>query len=303
MTKTIDIVQFYISHTCNIACPGCLSFNNYAISGHDLFSDWEKDATSWSKILNPKDMSIIGGEPMTNPDLHNWAIGIRKLFKNCTDFKICTNGLLIDRWRQHIPEWWDNNIILEVSAHTKSHFEKAQKDIESLIGNKNISKYTIDTVTKYTSVPDYYIEDYDVFYVQGNKVVALIAKEYEFDKWGIKNYKNNQLKFFNSDPIRAHDNCAIRNCHYIYKGQLYKCGTVVGAQEFIKKYNVDPQGAKLFQMYKPIAHDQPDVMQKVAGLTDQPIPQCRLCPENPKTIFIKDTDVKKDKTGYKYQHE
>lgn len=299
MIKTIDIVQFYISHTCNIACPGCFSFNNFAISGHDSFADYEKDAEAWSKVILPKDMSIIGGEPMTNPDLHNWAMGVRKYFPKCRDLKICTNGLLIDRWRQHIPEWWDNHIILEVSAHTKSHFEKAQKDIENIIGNKDIVKCTVDNVHEYAAIPAYYTEDYCVFYVQNGKVVSLISKQYNFEKWGIKNVKENIVKFHNSDPVLAHRNCPINDCHYIYKGKLYKCGTIVGAQGLIEKYNVDKKSAKLWKRYKPLEHSQSDIEEQVQMISTTPVAQCRLCPTNPKTHKIKDTDIKKIMQGYK----
>lgn len=295
----LGVAQFYISHTCNIACPGCLSFNNYNISGHDKFEDYEYDTQQWSKILSPVDMSIIGGEPLSNPDVHNWAIGVRKLFPDCNDLKICTNGLLINKWTHKIPEWWDAGIVLEVSAHTPSHYEQAQQDIEIIIGNKHVEKCNAKTLKKLKIAPKYYADDYEIFYVHNNKVIAMIAKEYVFNEWGVKNHANNKINFFNNNPQAAHNACDINDCHYIYKGKLYKCGTIVGAKKLIEKYSVEDRGTKLINLYKPLQHDQSNIAKELETFTNKAIPQCSLCPINPKKITISDSDTKKVRAAYK----
>jgi len=293
----LGVVQFYISHTCNLACPGCLSFNNYNISGHDLFEDYKNDAIAWSKILDPIDMSIIGGEPMSNPDLHNWAIGLRSIFPYCKDFKICTNGLLIDKWKHNLVEWWNAGIIVEVNAHTPEHFAKAERDIESAIGNKNITKVTS---AELTNVPKYYKTDYTIFYVQDNRVVAMIAEEFDFYQWGSKDHNNNQINFYKNNSEDAHNACDINDCHYIYKGKLYKCGTLVGAQALVKKYAIEPSAEKLIQKYKPLEHTDKNILHKVSRLTSDAIKQCSLCPIEPKYTTITNNDVKKVSAPTKY---
>jgi organic radical activating enzyme len=290
----LNIVQFYISHTCNIACPGCLSFNNYNISGHDMFADYEHETAQWSKILQPSDMSIIGGEPMSNPDLHNWVLGVRKYF-DCTDLKICTNGLLINKWATHIPEWWDLGIVVEVSAHTPAHYVQAQSDIEKIIGNKNIKKVNAKTLAKLNIAPKYYSEDYETFYITKNTVVAMIGKEYVFNKWGVKTHNNNQINFFASNPIAAHNACDIKECHYIYKGELYKCGTIVGAKALIEKYNVEERGRQLIESYKPLQYNHPNLQKQLEVFSQKAIAQCAMCPINHKQITINDSDTKKIK--------
>lgn len=289
----IGTVQFYISHTCNFSCPNCLSYNNFAIKGHDKFEDYKDTTIEWSKILQPDDMSIIGGEPLSNPDVYNWVIETRKLFPDCKDFKVCSNGLLISKHVESIPLWWDANVILEVSAHTDTHFKKACNDIESILVGKEYKKLE----TPPAGSPRYYKEDYDVFYTIDNRVIAMVAPPDEFKIWGVNKFQNNQWEMFDSNPKIAHMSCISYDCHYIYKGQMYKCGTIVGAQEFVKNYNVKKDHADLIKKYIPINYNDTDVKEKLSTLTKQPIEQCRLCPIHGKHQTILDTDVKKNRLG------
>jgi len=93
----------------------------------------------------------------------------------------------------------------------------------------------------------------------------------------------------------SHITCVANNCHYIYKGKLYKCGTIVGAQEFVKKYRVEPKAAYLINSYKPIDLNDTDLDEQVNNLKKH-IPQCSLCPTNSKTEPIVNL-TKKQKLG------
>jgi len=284
----LDTVQFYISHTCNLGCNNCLSYNNFAIKGHDKFEDWAAEAEAWSKLLDPQDMSIIGGEPFSNPDLHNWVIGVRELFPDHKDFKICTNGTMLNKYAEQMQSWSDLGVIIEIHAHSEEHYAKAQQDLENILQKFDKTKFAP------AGSPDYYAEDFDLFYTVQGKIVAVIAAPYEFDKWGVNEYEG-QWTFYDSNPMMSHITCVANNCHYIYKGKLYKCGTIVGAQEFVKKYRVEPKAADLINSYKPIDLNDTDLDEQVNNLKKH-IPQCSLCPTNSKTEPIVNL-TKKQKLG------
>jgi MoaA/NifB/PqqE/SkfB family radical SAM enzyme len=268
----LETVQFYISHTCNLACDNCLSYNNFAIKGHDKFEDYSDDAKQWSQLLQPDDMSIIGGEPLSNPDVHNWVIGIRNLFPNCKDFKVCTNGVFINKHKNNIPHWHNLGVVLEVHSHSTEHFNQAQQDIENIL-KTDYKKQNTPPV----GYPDYYNDDFDIFYVIDNKVFAALAAPYEFKTMGVNTYKNNQWEMFDNNPIAAHMICSIKDAHYIYQGKLYKCGLIVGAQEFVKTYTVKESNKDLINAYVPIQHSAVDVYEQIEKL-NKSIPQCALCP-------------------------
>lgn len=287
MDYPIGTVQFYISHTCNFSCPNCLSYNNFAIKGHDKFDDYAVQAEEWSKILKPKDMCIIGGEPLSNPYIDSWVQGLTQLF-DCEDFKICTNGLLLKK--HDINKWIAQGAIIEVNAHTVSHFDKACADIESSLQNFSKSSQPLK------NSPKYYAKDYDVFYIVDNKIVALVAKSYDFRKWGVNKFENNEWHLYNSNPRLAHLVCPTNDCHYIYRGELYKCGTIVGAKEFVKKYAVHKPHADLINEYVPIKTDDVDLEQRLKSLKKH-IKQCSLCPLTNTHTTTSDTDIKKNTLG------
>lgn len=284
----LDTVQFYISHTCNLGCSNCLSYNNFAIKGHDKFEDWAAEAEAWSKLLDPQDMSIIGGEPFSNPDLHNWVIGVRKLFPDHNDFKICTNGTMLNKYAEQMQSWFDLGVIIEVHAHSEEHYAQAQQDLENIIQDFHKMCFAPE------GSPDYYADDFDLFYTVQGKIVAVVAAPYDFDKWGVNVYKE-QWTFYDSNPMMSHITCVANNCHYIYKGKLYKCGTIVGAQEFVKTYNVEPKAADLINAYMPIDLKDKALDDQINNLKKH-IPQCSLCPTNSKTEPIVNL-TKKQKLG------
>ena len=290
----INIVQFYITHTCNIACPGCLSFNNFKISGHELWKDNEEFAKQWASVITPKDFTVIGGEPLSNPDIDNWIVGLRQYFSDIEDFKICTNGLLISSFKEKIRKWWDLGVILEISAHTENQYKKIVKDLKNILDNDNIEKYNPNK-HKNLNIPDYYNEDYNVILLRDNKPIVLIAEEFQFYKWGARKISKDTVHLYNSNPREAHKNCEIYDCHYIYRGELYKCGTMVGAKELLNKYNLDDRSKKLITDYKPISLSDDNLREKIEKLTDNHIPQCSLCPSSliDQEREILDSDIKK----------
>ena len=73
----------------------------------------------------------------------------------------------------------------------------------------------------------------------------------KFMPWGVKNIDNGVYNFYESDREQAHTACWHNDCPYIYKGKMYKCGTVVGAQAFVKKYPVRQQDKDLYEL-KPL---------------------------------------------------
>lgn len=300
MNKKINLakVQFYISHTCNLACSGCLSFNNFAISGHELWKDHIDTSKKWAETIEPMDLTVIGGEPLTNPDVDNWVQGLRNFFPTVEDYKICTNGLLIKKFEKEIKNWWRLGVVLEISAHTKKQLETILQDLEKLFKGMHVEKFTKEMLI---DMPSYYIDQYEIIFLWNNKPIVIISLEYQFYEWGARKLSKDTVYLYNNDPIEAHTACDIHDCHYIYKGELYKCGTLVGAKELLKKYNLDDKSKKLIEEYAPIKLDDPKLQEKIQKLTDTPLKQCSMCPTKEKTQLqmILDSDTKKITFGRK----
>jgi MoaA/NifB/PqqE/SkfB family radical SAM enzyme len=84
-------LEFYITNVCNLSCNGCNRFNNYKFKGHQKWADHAAEYEKWAKRIHAPFITIIGGEPTLNPDLENFAVGIRKLWPG-SEVMIQTNG-------------------------------------------------------------------------------------------------------------------------------------------------------------------------------------------------------------------
>jgi len=123
---TLDYSEFYITNVCNLNCPNCNRFNNYAFSGHLRWNDHANEYAKWAKKLHINNVSIIGGEPLLNPDLLNWVHGLTALWPN-SSHSIVTNGTQFDRWPTLYQELANLNgkVRIEISHHNATTWDSA----------------------------------------------------------------------------------------------------------------------------------------------------------------------------------
>lgn len=253
-------MQWYITHTCNLACKHCLSFNNFAIKGHESFEDNMVHAQEWNKLVEIRDFTIIGGETFTHNDLNTWVHGLRDIFSYIEDFKVITNGSMMYKYEKDFDSWFEKDVIIEVSTKTQQ---------DKIAFEKFLTRY--DNIT----YGDHQEQDYAV-YINGK--LRFVVEHCKWHReWAIKEKINNVYRFWNNDPVQAHKTCRFRFCHYFYQGDLYKCGTIVGAREFVKKYPVDLEDRQHFDEYQPIRYSDPDIHEKIKSLNFA-VPLCSKCP-------------------------
>lgn len=126
--------EFYITNVCNLNCPNCNRFNNYAFTGHQLWNDHAELYRQWSKIITLKEIGILGGEPMLNPTFMDWVKGILDLWPAAEKISIITNGTQLDRW----PELYDllvkfPQLSLDVSFHGTTQKEIVMANLEAYL--------------------------------------------------------------------------------------------------------------------------------------------------------------------------
>ena len=114
----ITNAEFYITNVCNLSCNNCNRFNNYNFKGAQQWKDLSTIYSQWAKILTFDRMSIIGGEPFTNPDLSNWLIGLSELWPN-TNLAVTTNGTKLKLSNHIIEIMREKKIKLRISLHSK----------------------------------------------------------------------------------------------------------------------------------------------------------------------------------------
>ena len=273
----VHALQWYISHSCNLTCSNCSNFNNFAIIGNDSFSNQKLFAEQWASKIHVNDFCIIGGEPFVNNDLHNWIVGLRNLFDS-KDFKVVTNGSLLHKYKHKLKEWFDKKVTIEISFHDKKHIEPAFAIIKEILPKHEHYKITEPNMIK-GKATHIGCEYKEAILIENDFPAFIINYKMEFMPWGVKEIKNGIYHFHDSDREEAHDNCWHADCPYIYKGNMYKCGTVVGAQAIVDKYPVKKEDKLLYKSYNPIIPTSNNLQEDLLQL-QKSIPQCVLCPVN-----------------------
>jgi hypothetical protein len=271
-TKAYEpLISFYITHTCGLACPNCASYNNFRVKGH---LEWEKAKSKvykWGEILDIGQISIIGGEPITHPDIDSWVLGISDAFKDCKDKRIFTGltGDKLIRFKDKILNWMLHDVIVQISCHDKNWWEDSKRAAEEiLLGIDYIVEEVIDGGNFPLKRIDYKTQDH--------KMLFCILEQYEFFPMSTKKIENGTIVMHNNDNIKAHTACHCKDCHYIVDGDMYKCVLTGCASMWLEQLPVEARVKALLEEASTSGLD-PFVDGYKSSIND-PVPQCSLCP-------------------------
>lgn len=261
---------FYITNTCNLTCSNCISFNNWKFKGHHFWKEHSEKYKLWSKKLNFLKLNIHGGEPITNPDLYDWAVNLKKLWPNCIHYYISSNGTLlknkIDLCRKLIDIGW----AIDVVVHDPVHYDSIQRTIEEILLPFN---YRI----KMTDPSCNRIE-----YTSKKKILISIETAYYFRKNAVNEIKDGVLYMHNSDKEKAHDLC-MSECEdgiALVKGALYKCNLGMISEDLLLQFKIEDHAKELLQEFRPVyPTDSDEIIHNFIKSLDNYIPQCSLCPD------------------------
>lgn len=119
--------------------------------------------------------------------------------------------------------------------------------------------------------------------VDSNGVRVLIAHEDYFHQGALINNQNKSFSLHNSDPVKAHDMCHSKTCHHFDKGELYKCGQVALFKEIDQQFYLDATDSDrdLINSYASAkSTDNYDKLSKFINTINDPLPQCKFCPDS-----------------------
>ena len=292
----IDFVEFYITNVCNLNCTQCNRFNNFAFRGHSRWADHSDTYQEWANRVNPASISILGGEPLGNPDFLNWMHGIANLWPSA-QICITSNGTQLDRWPTLYNELcrYNGRVHLLISEHTPENWENNLHKIKTFLqGDLNFEEHA-NWKKSYNAIKDQTWPDCDVpddfyklpssiqqecrdvfgiapeyaafsvqipgrhFFKDSNGVTVLLEPAWEF-KPNALIHNNDQIELYNSDPEQAIKVCSMKKCPQFSKGKLYKCPPVTVLAEFTQQFsiNVCESDQLLINAYEPAMHNWPD---------------------------------------------
>lgn len=278
---------FYITHSCNLTCHNCETYNNRKFKGHYTWEKYKKDYEKWSMIVDLGIVNIHGGEPFSHPGLLDWARELKQLWPNADDYTVSTNGTLIKNKQKLAKDIIDLGWRLDVSVHDPITFEEITQSIIDLFDNKKVR------LEKQEKTGEHIISD-----LSTNKVIATVLPQYYFLKNSTKYIKQGKIFMHRSNIRNAHKLCQeydnMPPCRWFVAGKLFKCHLTAISKDLINQFTIEEEAVKLLEKYTPASpYDELQSLNEFFKMLDKPLEQCTLCPENNRTFPIYPLSKKK----------
>jgi len=267
-------LTIYITHTCDLACEGCFTFNQLAWGKHFKVNDSVK-------VLKDKvefnDIFLLGGEPLLNPYLDSWKEWVHNMWPNSKKW-IVTNGRHLDK----IPKWWDNGWLLEISAHSKQDLES----IKTWLRDHNIDLEKFYQPGHTDASTHYHLTYNDAY-------IGELSESWEFYKSPAILEQHKEISWTSlEDKNLQHSMCPAKECMHLLDGRFYRCQQQAILPQLSKQFKINDK-------YKSIASEDtgasPQEFLEWIKTKDNPQEQCRLCNWSKKFNLPEESVIKKIK--------
>lgn len=270
----LDKLEFYITNVCNLTCSNCNRYNNFHFRGWTAWDDYADNLREWAQHVHVQHPVILGGEPLLNRDIVKWVHGLRELWPNGYGVQIQSNGTRIDQ----VPGLYEamangQGNWIGVSIHSQDDREELFARIRNFLQGK----VTFTQNSNHHVGSAYQFDD-------SNHVKVHVWNNDRFGTSNISKTAQGGYTVTRSDPIRAHDNCSFRkwkNYHWI-NGKIYKCGPVALMPEFDRQFGLDLTDEERLVMHDYQGLSVEEWQQRGRDFLDHidnPIAQCKFCPE------------------------
>lgn len=289
MKFNLNIVEFYITNTCNLKCSGCNRFNNLDLSGYE---DWKKHKPSYKKFFDyvniNKKVAILGGEPLQHPDILTIIKDIRSFYPRPKTIQLVTNGLLLNKIKGLDKAIVEYDIALDVNVHNKKFRKIIYNNINNLFNEKkNVKLHWHWQKTRKDS------GKIAKFTTSHNNV----QHEFNLTEYFFQNSLNHpyELKPHESDPDLAWKACYSK-CPTLAEGKFFKCPISHCMPTAVKQRNnitLTENQRALINTFPSISCDDIDQVseKKWNTFVYEKIPQCSLCPQSYQHQKIMQEDV------------
>lgn len=319
MKYTLPYAEFYITNVCNLNCKNCNRFNNYKFKGHYIWDEYKDIYAAWGDKVNIKKIGIIGGEPLTHPDLHAWIKGIRAIWPTAT-IRLLTNGTLISKLKKLLPIIAEKNVIVEVSIHFiesniidiisnilapplhKEYIYFNKKDLHVMWNKAYLDikddSWPMVTIDEFDSLPEYIKQECDIHKVTPDRIADLVRNTIITDSNGViidltyaTSFRessvimnDNNLTLHNNNSNDAWSVCYFKSCHHFMEGKFYKCPPVALFNKFDNQIglSLDNKDRDLINNYIPLCVSDDDTKfdRFINHHLLNSIPQCKFCTDN-----------------------
>lgn len=219
MTKvkpSLEFLEVMAINACNLSCQGCTTFSDLTHRGYVTWEQGQSWLQLWVNRVDIQAIGVIGGEPLINPEITQWIQGMRSILPNA-QIRFVTNGLLLER-RWEVVDLLESvgNAVLKISHHVAT--PQMDQVIQRLMQCRD-----------WTPITEYGIDRW----CAPSGLRLQISRPTVF----FKTFKND---YANMMPHSNHASdafaiCVQQRCPMLYKGKIWKCGTLALTPEILER--------------------------------------------------------------------
>jgi organic radical activating enzyme len=260
MKLTLPFLEIMATQACNLSCVGCTNYSDLPVKGYLSWQQAKQSIQMWSQRLELPDFGIIGGEPLLNPTIDQWVVGLRELLPS-TRIRFTTNGVLLHKKLEIVDLMHSvGNSLFKITVHQNN------QQLECII-DEILKKYKWKTITEFGITR----------WVTDNNFKFQVNRPTKFIKTYIGEYSN--MMPHNNNPLEAFKICCQPNCPLLYNGKIYKCSTSALLNDTLK--HVGNPNLESWQPYLVNGLDidsSDEDLKKFVDNYSKPNAICRMCP-------------------------
>lgn len=283
---TLPELTVYITDSCSLSCTGCITYNNFALGSHLRLEDARERIDVWSKLVRVEHLYVIGGEPLSHPELDSWISYLDSTFDSPRK-TIVTNGRGLEHRTQAVAGWLELGWDLEVSSHSKEDYDTAQSWWQGMtleLLATTVAERRVDD----SGVTDYWADSDGQPLIQIGLRTNFYKPDYEVVEGQLSWPKLN-------NPRTSHKNCPGKDCTHLVNGIMYRCPVQATLPRLAQRFEIQGPAQEIAQRdlgYDPLAQNKVSLSTWMNTL-DQPTEQCRLCSWPRERAAISDPGLKK----------
>ena len=296
----IEHLDIPIIRSCNLACVGCITHSNHknikGIVGIEESREWLKFC---STKIEPKAITLFGGEPLLHPKFVEWAQTIRHIWGPTIPVSLNTNGYYLDTLLDHIPLLFSDqtpddiamSMVVSYQTATEPYLSKVVNSFENL--KQRVLDYHLSQPGVTAAYWDLWLDERDIntkqwfrLIVNGKNTRIGFATCEQYKLPWCKHYEGHAEEMrpvydYNDTWYESNfKSCQTNDFVTLYRGRMWKCPPMGVIEHTLNTFGLQdhPRWVPYINEYKTVDPDSTDQeIQEWFNRTKTPEKVCNMC--------------------------
>ena len=241
---------------------------------------------TWARLIDVDHIYVIGGEPLSHPELDTWLDYIRSKWPNAERYTIVTNGELLPSMTESVMSWMEQGWDFEVSSHSPEAYEAIGlwwAELASQLEVKPLRQVKVEDAEE----TQYFMDH------MGRPLIELGQRWSFYPRRFVAHEDHIEWKSL-TDHRLSHAQCPGKACTHLVNGIMYRCPVQATIPRLSAQFRVEgTEGLAQQDLgFDPLKGGNLSAWMRDL---DKPASQCSLCDWSQKRVPLEDPYRKKIK--------